>query len=135
MDDALRTLDRTRAKERCEYCRVPQRLFEYAFHLEHVTARQHGGLTVPENLALACDRCNFHKGTNLSAVDPLTGQIVLLFHPRTQVWSEHFAWSNAEIVGETPQGRATAALLQMNAVRRLQIRTSLIVRGWRPDAE
>jgi len=123
MDSAVRELVRGRAKDRCEYCRLPQSAVLFApFHVEHVVARQHGGGDEPSNLAFACDRCNLHKGPNLTAIDPETGEIVPLFHPRRDSWQVHFRWQNAEIVGRTPTGRATVRLLNMNAKRRLQLR-------------
>jgi len=123
MDSAVRELVRGRAKDRCEYCRLPQSAVLFApFHVEHVVARQHGGGDEPSNLAFACDRCNLHKGPNLTAIDPETGEIVPLFHPRRDSWQDHFRWENAEIVGRTPTGRATVRLLNMNAKRRLQLR-------------
>jgi len=45
---------RERAKGRCEYCRFPETLSELRFVLDHIIARQHGGLTTVENLALCC---------------------------------------------------------------------------------
>ncbi len=30
--------------------------------IEHIVPRAHGGTDAPENLALACDRCNWEKG-------------------------------------------------------------------------
>src|SRR4051794_18394911 len=33
-----------------------------AHHVEHIVARQHGGADDPDNLALACNRCNASKG-------------------------------------------------------------------------
>jgi hypothetical protein len=77
--------------------------------LEHITARQHGGLTEEKNLAWACHRCNRHKGPNLTGIDPDTHQIVLLFHPRIHYWNEHFKVAEFQVVGETAIGRATAA--------------------------
>lgn len=81
------------------------------------------------NLALACDRCNFHKGPNLSSIDPLTGTVVSLFHPRLDQWYEHFKFEESEIVGTSPVGRATAQLLQMNAIRRIELRTEWLLSG------
>jgi hypothetical protein len=95
------------------------------FHVEHIIARQHGGSDDLSNLALACDRCNLHKGPNLAAIDPQTGSVAILFHPRRDSWNEHFRWANAEIVGQTPSGRATVQLLHMNSKRRLQLRANL----------
>jgi len=71
----LRQLTRERAGGRCEYCRLPDdRPPLEPFHLERIVACQHGGPTIPENLGWACHRCNRHKGTNLTAVDPNTVQ-------------------------------------------------------------
>ncbi len=131
MNQALRQVVRERADGRCEYCRLPDaRPPAEPFHLEHIVARQHGGLTILENLAWACHRCNRHKGTNLSGVDPDTGAVVPLFHPRRDVWKEHFAVEGYRLRGLTPTGRATVWLLQMNAERRLDRRAELIRRGW-----
>lgn len=82
------------------------------------------------NLALACDRCNLHKGTNLSSIDPETGDHVSLFNPRKHEWLQHFGFVSAEIVGLTAIGRASARLLQMNAERRLLLRKQLIDSGY-----
>jgi 5-methylcytosine-specific restriction endonuclease McrA len=78
-------LVRDRAGQRCEYCRLHQEHEPfYRFHVEHVVASVHGGTDEINNLALACHRCNEKKGTNLSARDPVSGKIVLLFNPRRQ---------------------------------------------------
>ena len=131
MNESLRQLVRERAGGRCEYCQLPDsRPPIEPFHLEHIVARQHGGQTILENLAWACHRCNRHKGTNLSAIDPDTGQVVTLFHPRRDAWSEHFIVDGIRLRGLTASGRATAWLLQMNAERRLERRAELIRRGW-----
>jgi 5-methylcytosine-specific restriction endonuclease McrA len=81
---------RRRAGERCEYCRVPQAAFRRPFHIEHIVARQHGGTTEMDNLALACWQCNFKKGPNLTGIDPATAQVTPLFHPREERWADHF---------------------------------------------
>ncbi|OYV74093.1 MAG: hypothetical protein B7Z74_02845 [Deltaproteobacteria bacterium 21-66-5] len=84
MDDELRDFVRRRARDRCEYCLIPQEATPYfTFHVEHIVAKQHlDELDDAARLALACNRCNAYKGPNLSSVDPLTGQIVLLFRRR-----------------------------------------------------
>ena len=74
MDVATRRLVRERAGNRCEYCHLPQEALDVTFHIEHITAKQHldEGQDDADNLALACNRCNLHKGTNLDSVDPVT---------------------------------------------------------------
>lgn len=121
-DEMTRKMVRERAKHCCEYCLLPESISPVPFHVEHIRARQHGGNDQPDNLALACDRCNLHKGPNLTGIDPESNGIVPLFHPREQVWADHFAFNSALIVGKTATGRTTLNLLQMNAPRRRQLR-------------
>ena len=131
MSAALRQHVRDRAGARCEYCRFhEEHLLLWPFHLEHIVAEQHGGADELENLAWSCQRCNLHKGTNLSAIDPDSGLVVRLFHPRRDVWPEHFALEGGgRIRGVTPAGRATVWLLRMNAAERIEIRRLLISTG------
>ncbi|WP_435388825.1 HNH endonuclease [Laspinema olomoucense] len=84
--------------------------------MDLIIAVKHGGQTISENLALSCLPCNRHKGSDLATCDPVSGEIVPLFNPRTQVCSEHFRLENAQIVGITPTGRATKFLLRFNAL-------------------
>ncbi len=51
--------------------------------------RQHGGEDELDNLALSCHLCNSKKGPNLSGLDPDTGALTRLFHPRTDRWTDH----------------------------------------------
>ncbi len=125
MDAGIPSGVRERAQPRCEYCGLPQAAVLFAFQIEHVIARQHRGSDDPSNLALACDRCNLHKGTNLSAIDPISGNIVAIFNPRKDRWHEHFELQGAVILGLTEVGRATLALLKMNVEHRVRLRTEL----------
>jgi hypothetical protein len=86
------------------------------------TSRQHGGKDSAENLALACHHCNLHKGTNLSGLDPKTGKLTRLFHPRLDDWDEHFTNRDGAITGLSAIGRTTVTLLRMNEDGRLQLR-------------
>jgi 5-methylcytosine-specific restriction endonuclease McrA len=125
MEKVLEDLVRRRGAGRCEYCHYPLPPFQF----EHIVARQHGGITVEENLALACIRCNSYKGPNLSGIDPETHAIVPLFNPRTQIWRTHFRWERARLVGITPSGRATIAVLSINNWPRIEARQRLIAAG------
>lgn len=122
MDAALRQLVRTRAAHLCEYCRLPQEFSELRFHIEHIIPRQHGGSDDADNLALACPECNLHKGPNLTGLDQQTGDVVRLFHPRRDIWSDHFRYLGLYVVGFTATGRTTAALLEMNSPQRRRVR-------------
>lgn len=127
MDAELRRIVRQRAEERCEYCRLPGNSAPFlTFHVEHVQSQQHIDDDSLENLALACPDCNRHKGPNLTSIDPVTRDVVPLFHPRKDCWSDHFRLDGATIVGLTPTGVVTARLLNMNSPERIRIRELLI---------
>lgn len=126
---SLRREVRDRSKECCEYCLIPEAFALAAHWIDHVIAGKHGGSTEAENLAYSCRLCNQHKGTDLSSIDPESGEIVRLFNPRTDRWAEHFQFANAEVRGFTPTGRATVRLLQLNHARRVQERALLLAAG------
>jgi hypothetical protein len=113
-----------RARNRCEYCLLPAEVAFFPHEVDHVVAEKHGGATEIENLAFACWRCNRHKGSDLTSFDPQTRQLSPLFNPRTQLWSEHFAYERERIIGLTPEGRTTVTLLRLNSEERLIERLS-----------
>ena len=121
---ALRREVIERAGNRCEYCLLPAEVAFYPHEVDHVIAEKHGGATNINNLAFACWRCNRHKGSDLTSFDPQTQQLSLLFDPRTQIWSEHFAYEGERITALTPEGRTTIILLQLNSDARLTERRS-----------
>jgi len=129
---SLRRFVIDRAANRCEYCGLSQAGQEATFHLDHVTPTIAGGESVAENLALACVPCSLRKGARQSATDPYSGQMVALFHPRRDLWQEHFTWQDAEVVPRTATGRATAALLDMNRVLIVAIRREEMLLGRHP---
>jgi hypothetical protein len=131
---ALRSLVRQRALGRCEYCRIAEDDVTTPHEPDHIIAEQHDGQTTAENLAFACFHCNRFKGTNIASVDPETGQSVFLFNPRLETWSAHFKLEGARIVGLTPAGRATAALLKLDLPERVESRELLIRAGRYPSA-
>lgn len=123
MDASTRRAAVLRAEARCEYCGINQTSEPlFRFHVEHIIPRQHGGASSLDNLALACGWCNRHKGPNLTALDPQTGEVTLLFHPRLDKWQDHFAQQDGVIEGLTPVGRATLHLCKMNEKGRCNLR-------------
>lgn len=123
MTRALQELVRLRAENRCEYCRLPQVDSPLAaLHVEHIRPLKHGGTDEANNLCLACVDCNLHKGPNLTGIDPMTDSVTELFHPRQQVWAEHFEWQGPLIVGWTAVGRTTVRVLNMNSDDQLDLR-------------
>jgi hypothetical protein len=126
MDAALERLVWERARGCCEYCLLPQRYTRLAFELDHIVPEKHRGPTRASNLALACFACNHHKGPNLAGIDPITGAVVRLFHPRRHSWTRHFRWEGPILQGRTPVGRATIEVLEINLPYRVRLRADLI---------
>ena len=75
-------------------CRSQARFATQSFSTEHVIPRHSSGETALDNLAFACQGCNSHKYTKAEARDPVSDNIVPLYHPRQQRWRDHFAWSD-----------------------------------------
>ena len=125
MSETQRQVIERQADRRCEYCRAPQRVRGYRFHIEHITPRTLGGSDDASNLALVCASCNLAKGPRTQETDPVSEEVVDVIHPRLQVWVEHFAWDadGFTLVGLTPCGRATVVALDMNAPIRLESRS------------
>lgn len=121
----LRQLTQVRAGGCCEYCRLPESAGTANFHIEHIIAVSHGGLTNADNLAYSCSLCNHYKGPNIAAADPETGEPTFLFHPRRHTWDDHFALDGAVIESRTPEGRATVAVLHFNDQPRVEQREVL----------
>jgi 5-methylcytosine-specific restriction endonuclease McrA len=127
---------RQRAGERCGYCRCPQHLVFGWLEIEHVVPVSQGGTSEESNLWLACRFCNTFKSDALDAIDPVSGQRLPLFDPRSQKWDDHFRWSEdgAHIVGLTPTGRATVVQLQLNYPLAVTVRKNWVDAGWHPPA-
>lgn len=122
----LRRLVYERARGCCEYCLIPETVVLVTHQIDHIISEKHGGLTEADNLALSCAMCNKYKGSDLTSIDPDTRQIVRLYHPRCDKWSEHFQISGAKLIPLTPTGRVTVKLLQLNRAERVEERQLLI---------
>ena len=133
MDQYLRELVWQRAAACCEYCQIPQPLTDAVHEIDHIIAEKHRGPTIPGNLALACFHCNNHKGSNIAGIDPVSGQTTRLFHPRLDVWNEHFRWRGAILQGLTPSGRTTVEVLEINLRHRVLHRQALLEEGAFPS--
>ena len=128
----LRRSVRQRAGDRCEYCLLGHADAYFSHEPDHVIAEKHKGATVFENLAWACFDCNRFKGSDIASLDPVSGQLVPLFNPRGQQWSDHFQLAGGVIVALTPTGRATERLLKLNLPARIEVRETLIGAGRYP---
>jgi hypothetical protein len=99
------------------------------FEIDHIVARHHGGRTAAANLADSCFHCNGYKGPNLSGLDPMTGKLTPLFHPRRHKWDHHFRYEGGTLVGRTPIGRTTVEVLRINLPVRVELREVLMEDG------
>ena len=134
MDEALIELVWERADSCCEYCQMSQEHDEATFEVDHIIALKHGGRTRASNLCLACFSCNSFKGPNVAGIDPRTRKLAPLFNPRRQSWTRHFRWKGANLLGRTPIGRATIAVLNINDPFRVELREELMEEGLFPPA-
>jgi hypothetical protein len=137
LSDQIRTAVVLRARGQCEYCHHLASHSSDPFEVEHIIPIDKGGSSDLENLALACRGCNGLKGTRTEAHDPLTGEVVSLFHPRSGDWSTHFVWSHdfRQMIGKTPTGRATIALLELNRIGLQNLRRALQLDGFHPPED
>lgn len=129
--EKLREIVIQRAKNRCEYCLLPQFVKPAKFHIEHILPLKHGGKTDFENLALSCIACNLYKGSDVGSFDFETdGGLTGFFNPRKDVWSKHFLLNtDAEIIALTAEARVTVKILQFNDLDRIEERFILIEAG------
>ena len=125
---------RQAAGQRCGYCLSPQHLVLGQLEIDHLQPTAYGGTDEEDNLWLACRLCNNAKSAQTECRDPITGQLVPLFNPRRQSWSEHFVWSDdgTRILGKTPIGRATIVALQLNNLISVVVRRHWVAAGWHP---
>jgi hypothetical protein len=117
----------------CEYCLIHESDTYLGTAVDHVISEKHGGPTTEDNLAFACQPCNRAKGSDIASVIPGSAELVRLFHPRRDRWSDHFALVGFEIIGITPVGEATARILDFNSPRRLAERQASIEEGSFPS--
>lgn len=114
----------------CEYCHLPQVNPAAKHHIEHIRPRKHGGETVIANLALACPMCNYYKGTDVVGFDLETDETVVLFNPRTEIWTKHFLLDDdGTIASLTAVARVTSRILRFNDLNRIEERRELIEVG------
>src|SRR2546422_10615617 len=100
--------------------------------IDHIVSRKPGGPSGADNLAYACILCNRQKGTDVASVDPRTGEVIRLFHPRRDRWADHFRLNGKFIEPRTDVGRATVQLLRLNTAERTAERRLLQMLGSYP---
>ncbi|MBI3760637.1 MAG: HNH endonuclease [Chloroflexi bacterium] len=121
-------------RHRCGYCLTSEANSGIPLTFDHIRPISKGGDTSFENVCLACRSCNEFKSDSTEAEDPLTGEFVPLFHPRTEQWSDHLEWSldSTRVEGLTAVGRATVVALRMNRDAIVAARNRWARGGWHP---
>ena len=125
------------ARHRCGYCLTREDVIGMPMEIDHLIPEVLGGPTEEDNLWLACSSCNDSKGSRIAAPDNVSGEIVRLFDPRHQLWTEHFTWSEEGdmILGLTPTGRATVEALRLNRPALVKAREAWVSVGWHPPQD
>ena len=125
----LRRVVESRADHCCEYCLIHADDTYLGCQIDHIIAEKHGGLTVEENLAVACVFCNRAKGSDIGSIAASTGEFTRFFNPRTDRWTAHFQLDGSRITARSPIGEATEKILLFNANDRMEERETLIRLG------
>jgi hypothetical protein len=133
---AVRRQITERDTQRCAYCRSAM-IVGIPRVIEHIIPLVSGGTSTPDNLCLACYRCNEFKGSRIEAADAIDGKLTLFSHPRLQRRSEHFAWrEHGDAMDElTSCGRTTIEALHLNNDWIVQTRRLWVLVGLHPPLE
>jgi hypothetical protein len=113
-----------------EWCRLFYRSSVIIPNMSMLSSR--GSRTEMMNVAWACLHCNAHKWAYSDGEDPVSGQRVALFNPRTQRWEEDLPLSehgSFAIVESSTHGGTTVARLQMSHPNLASIRCLLAALG------
>jgi hypothetical protein len=129
----LRQLVATRAENLCEYCLIHSDDLFSGGQVDHIISEKHHGPTTAENLAWACPACNRQKGSDVSSMVGSPANLIRLFNPRTDRWSEHFRLVGVRVEWQTPIGEATVRLLKLNGPERIEERETLKQNGKYPS--
>ncbi len=114
----------------CEFCRLPDH--EGALHVRALYGNTGSfSLATLQELCLMCDACS--DRISVLQRDNWSG-LKQLFHPRRQVWEQHFVWQQEGLLlhGQTPSGEATITLLALNSETHIQRRHLAKQQGWHP---
>ncbi len=130
--EKVRSFVAQRAGYSCEYCRLHQDYLFLAFEIDHIVSLKHGGGNELANLAYACPHCNQHKGSDLTTFLGSYDDIIPLFNPRKDLWSEHFETINGEIIAKSRTGQASIKIFRFNNPDLLILRQTLAQVGLYP---
>ncbi len=79
VSEETRRLVAERADFLCEYCLLHEDDGFFAFQVDHIISRKHGGSSELENLAFTCPVCNRRKGSDLGTLSRSVGTLIPFF--------------------------------------------------------
>ncbi|MFM6252251.1 MAG: HNH endonuclease [Dolichospermum sp.] len=81
VNERIKKLVRERAKFLCEYCHSLEEASAALFAIDHIIPQSlPGSSDDPDNLALACQRCNGYRYNFTTGIDPETGDLIPIFN-------------------------------------------------------
>ncbi|NJN77296.1 MAG: HNH endonuclease [Saprospiraceae bacterium] len=118
----------------CEYCQSQEAYSTQNFSMEHIIPTHLDGSNEIDNLALSCQGCNNIKFTKIGLTDETTDEFIPFFHPRQDIWIEHFKWNDdfTLIIPLTKKGEVTLKVLKMNREQVVNWRTAVLSVGKHP---
>jgi hypothetical protein len=130
----IRAKVRSRAMNRCEYCKCQDKYSPHPFTIDHIVPASFNGPSELNNLAYAFFLCNRLKSNKFKVYDRPTNNWVALFNPKKDRWEDHFAWDTMamHIIGITPTGRCTIKELKLNREKLIEYRNGLVPFGLHP---
>ncbi len=84
VNGATRKLVTERATYLCEYCHSSEEASAAQFSIDQTLPQSLGGSDDPDNLALACQRCNGYRYNFTTAIDPQTQEIIPYLIPASK---------------------------------------------------
>lgn len=120
-----------RANFCCEYCLAYEGHSFIKFQIEHIISIKHSGLTIAENLALACFFCNNRKGSDLGTI-VTNDELIRFYNPRKDNWLAHFDLDKHIILPKTDIAKGTIKILGLNEEDRLTERLAFYEAGFYP---
>ena len=133
LTEEQRDFVRRRAENCCEYCRLPQSGGTIPFHIDHIRPLKHHGTDALDNLCTPVFSATHTRVLISVAMTRKPTNLPPLYHPRQQVWNDHFKHeTNSMIQGVTSIGRTTVDVLNINEESRIQWRHFLRTLGEYP---
>ena len=132
--DELRRFVASRSDFLCEYCLIHEEDTFWGCQIDYIDSVKNGGRSEPDNLVSVCVFCRRGKNADIGSLLGRTGELVRVFDPRQDEWSDHFYLEELVIKPRTHIGEVTVEILKFNSVERILERRTLNQVGRFPAA-